>query len=330
MGKGLRRLVSKTAQVKQTSVSTKKITSASLAQAIATKQYTDNFSKIQEYLKAKPHAAVKILHLFETGVFDDAPKTDMIPQSTNKFRLLSFPLLKTLAEAITTTCNGDVKRQIEGLKLKSEALKVVQFLCGVCDTCAIPSRNIERLSNIMHEKAAKHPDRIRRFKLASNGKDGKKAGLAFDDTVGVFEFTEWEEAAQKWKKIRHRDSAVSVDIPDDMVVGTRHSIIDNYSEFAAKIKGRRTEPILELFNTATEKEEPAFDFELPSNDDVISERGGLNVNDEGAAKRQKPAVGASSISSTTRPLRARASDESLSSMPPPRGPGGAKQPRGTS
>lgn len=327
MGKGLRRIIGKTASSKPKTVMTKKITSAGLAQAIAKKQYTDNRSKIQDYLKAKPHAAVKILHLFETGVFDDTPKTDMIPQSTNKFRLLSFPLLKTLAEAITTTCSDDVKQQVGGLKLKSEALKVVQFFCGVCDTCAIPSRNIDRLSAIMQERVTKHSDRMHRFKLVSNGKDGKQAGLAFDDSIGVFEFADWDATTMKWQHLVHKDSKVTVDIPDDMVVGKHHKIIDNYSEFAAKIKGRRTEPILELFNKAAEKDQPMFDFDLPSNDDAIAERGGLNVNDEAAAKSKKTALASASSTPAGRALRPRQSDESVSSMPPPRGPGGAKKPR---
>lgn len=92
----------------------------------------------------------------------------------------------------------------------------------------------------------------------------------------------------KLQHIVRRDSKVTVDIPDDMVVGKNHKIIDTYSEFAAKRKGRRTEPILELFNKAAGKDQP-------SNDDAIAERGGLSVNDETAAKNKTTALASSSL-----------------------------------
>lgn len=248
MGKGLR-LIGKRAPTKTRAPPAKKaLTSANLAAAIANKQYNDTIKNIEEYLKSKPHAAPKILHLFETGVFDeDHAKSDMIPQSTNKFRLLSFPVLKAVVDSIASGCSKEMRDQVQNLKLKSEALKVIQFAAGVCDTCAIPSRNMDRLCTLLEERAAKLPDRLKRLRLMPNGKDGKKGGAAFDDTTGVFEFSGWDEAHQKWTHLQHRNTKTTIPVPDDMVLGKKHTIIDNFSEFSAKIKGRRVEAILDFW-----------------------------------------------------------------------------------
>ena len=71
-----------------------------LGVAIAKKQYTDTKVRIDKILKSKPHLAVKVRHLLESDILADAPSTDHVPKSTNKYRLLSYDHLKSIAEAM--------------------------------------------------------------------------------------------------------------------------------------------------------------------------------------------------------------------------------------
>lgn len=168
MGKGLLQKLRPQQPMKAKKTATVKVlTSKAFSAAIVEKQYQDTIKHINEFLANNRDKAVKVLHLIRTGVLDDeADDSALVPSSTNKFKLLSLGMLKQIAEALVSDRGtAELKARVAQLKTKSEFLKVTCFLANVCDTCAIPSRSLDRWISML--KGRLNDARLQRLSFVS-------------------------------------------------------------------------------------------------------------------------------------------------------------------
>jgi hypothetical protein len=256
------------------------LTTQALGDAIAKKQQIDTVKKVNDILKVKPHLACRVLHVLESGMFEcDNNNVDFIPPSTNKFRLLSLNHCKEILLAIAPKGKKvGFSQELALIRVKREASQLLCFLARCNEGCALPSRSIPRLHQVVRDRASEVPGRWDRFEIASNAKGGKAEGNIVKFPRGVFEFTDYCEQESKYKKVLHIDSGIKADVWDEIVIKKGAAIIqNNWNEYAAFVKIRAEVYIMQMFQeeAGDDKASPEKKYRgvpQPLDNDVIPER----------------------------------------------------------
>jgi hypothetical protein len=282
MPKGAKRLIKTKTKAKQQkgdngAGTNRQLTNQALGEVIAKKQHIDTIKKVNEILKAKTHLACRVLHVLESGMFESSEYADVIPQSTNKFRLLSLNHCKEILLAmVPATAMTKFAEDLALVRVKREAMQLLCFIVRCTEGCALPSRSIPRLHHNVKARAEQVPGRWARFEIVSNTKSGKAGGNIVKYPRGVFEFTDYCEEGLKYTKVMHIDSGIKVDIWDEIVVKKGTAIQDNWNEFSAFVKIRAEVFVMQMFESATEGDKDSsgqyHGVPAPLDDDVIPER----------------------------------------------------------
>ena len=254
------------------------LTNQALGDAIAKKQQIDTVKKVNDILKVKPHLALRVLHVLESGMFECTTNTDFIPPSTNKFRLLSLNHCKELLLAIVPNEKKEkFAQELALVRVKSVASQLLCYLARCNEGCALPSRSIPRLHQVVRDRASEVPGRWERFEIVSNSKVGKAEANIVLFPKGIFQFTDYCGVGKKYKKVMHIDSGIKVDIWDEIVTKKDTAIMNNWNEFAAFVKIRAEVYIMQMFEEESDGDKPSSEKKYhgvpwPLDSDVIPER----------------------------------------------------------
>lgn len=257
------------------------MTSEALGDAIVKKQYIECIKKIDSFLKKRPEIAIKVWHLMETGVFEAKDNLDMILPSTNKFRLLSMDVIKSLLmDAYTPeelATNG-LSDKLDNIKNKTVGLKLLCYLGRFSDSCPLPSRQVKRLKELVWIRVNDTPARRARIQFEEVAK-GKGTGTVVEYNEAVFKLDSYSEEESKHTSIVHVDSGLKVPIWDEIKVARTTRINDNWNELSAYIKVHTVIHAAQFFKKVSasqgddSKQEVEYgDLPLPFEDEVIPER----------------------------------------------------------
>lgn len=337
MGRGFKKLAASKKKVSGTgsnvgkkNASNRILSSQQIGAAIQ-KKYTEAMKKISDHLKANPTHAPRLVSLLTSGVFDEQAPADLLPASTNKFRLLSADNCRHLLNGLVAGADGIPESFVDSMgqvRTKSELVHIICYLCHTCETCAISCRNIPKLIGYLKVRFMKTPDRIKRLAFVTSGKKGKDTGMTPDFANFIFRLTEWKQEEGRYISVTHIDSGSSVPLFDELRITQAVKLLDNCNEYAARLKGKTEINVPAFFNAAPENDEPDFpalkDW-LPLNDEVIADRTNSKQSGEGEGGRSASSTGASEKHPTGgRRLQRKASAASAAEdAGPPPGWGGA-------
>ena len=121
------------------------VTGATLSDIINKKQCTETLKAITQMLLQKPSIAAKILHLLNSGAFDENPQTtnDRVPSSTNN--LLSRDHVLDILEYILQDSTAAIKTHLPYCHRKTDLCQLLCYSTKVETTCALLCRQLSVL-----------------------------------------------------------------------------------------------------------------------------------------------------------------------------------------
>lgn len=191
--------------------------------------------EIQDLLVSKPEVAQQVLFLIKSGSLEkrhpnDADDDNLLPQSCNKFRLLSSHVQKQILFA----CEENLASRLDRIK-PAMLLHLLSFALNVDTTCALLSKNKTKL---MAECVKRYDDagrRLENMKWTSDGPMWTECGY-FRVQVG----------GQHGKLVKHI-GGLTVNLPADLA-SMDWEIKDNYNQHKAMLQaGLVAIPVQNLF-----------------------------------------------------------------------------------